>query len=241
MLDMAHAFYPVTELKGINWKNKPKVTKETWDFLEFANISQNKRDKMRANPLYFFPEHCYDFKADNDIGNPLLGISAEKSGARNSTGIGFIKNGNRAESAFLDQLELTLNRQHEEFPKIFHKYTIKQFERAEFLDFYLAHEDYGFTAERPSLCFAFELKKFSDTRYELHLHFNDQMLNDPSGSGIPRQSIAPVDRISNVPDVDAFNKYMKSGYAHIQNWIANTVLQTVTTPEAEIQMITVPS
>jgi hypothetical protein len=33
---------------------------------------------------------------------------------------------------------------------------------------------------------------------------------------------------------------MMSGYAHMQNWIANTVLQIVTVPTAEIQMITVP-
>ena len=108
------------------------------------------------------------------------------------------------------------------------------------LDYYLAHEDYGFTQDRPSLCFAFELKKFSDTRYELHLHFNDQIITDPSGSGIPRQSIAPVDRISNIPDIVAFEKYMNSGYAHVQNWIANSILQIITTPSAEIQMITVP-
>jgi hypothetical protein len=43
-----------------------------------------------------------------------------------------------------------------------------------------------------------------------------------------------VDRISNVPDMEAFNKYMKSGYAHVQNWIANTILKLVTVPTAEI-------
>ena len=108
------------------------------------------------------------------------------------------------------------------------------------LNYYLTHENYGYSADRPSLCFAFELKKYSDTRYELQMHFNDQIITDPAGSGIPRQSIAPVDRISNVPDMEAFNKYMKSGYAHVQNWIANTILKLVTVPTAEIQMITVP-
>lgn len=92
------------------------------------------------------------------------------------------------------------------------------------LNYYLAHQDYGFAAERPSLCFAFEIVKFSDTRYELRLHFNDQILTDPAGSGIPRQSLSPVDRISNIAKSDEFHKYMLSGYAHIQNWIANTVL-----------------
>jgi hypothetical protein len=115
-----------------------------------------------------------------------------------------------------------------------------QFTKVEMLNYYLAHPDYGFSANRPALCFAFEIKKFSDTRYELHLHFNDQIITDPYGAGIPRQSVAPVDRISNVPDVTSFNKYMKSGYAHVQNWIANTILKMVTTPDASIQMITVP-
>ena len=76
------------------------------------------------------------------------------------------------------------------------------------LDYYLAHEDYGFTDDRPSLCFAFEIKKYSDTRYELKLHFNDQILSDPAGSGIPRQSLSPVDRISNIAKSEEFKKYM---------------------------------
>lgn len=83
------------------------------------------------------------------------------------------------------------------------------------LDYYLAHPDYGYTKDRPSICFAFEIKKFSDTRYELDLHFNDQFLIDPAGSGIPRQSLATIDRISNVADVTSFKKYMNSGYAHV--------------------------
>ena len=33
---------------------------------------------------------------------------------------------------------------------------------------------------------------------------------------------------------------MNSGYSHVQNWIANSILQIITTPSAEIQMITVP-
>ena len=102
------------------------------------------------------------------------------------------------------------------------------------LNYYIAHKDYGFSADRPSLCFAFEIKKFSDTRYELDLHFNDAFLTDPAGSGIPRQSLASVDRISNIADIASFKKYMNSGYAHIQNWIANTILQEVTGPKAEI-------
>lgn len=124
MLEMAHAFYPVTELQGIYWKNK-EVADDTKEFLKFANITGSLSDKLKANPRFFFPPHCYDFKASNDNGNPLLGISEEKSGARNSTAIGYIKNGNRAETAFLDQLSLTLEKQHEEYPDVFHEYKIK--------------------------------------------------------------------------------------------------------------------
>lgn len=102
LLEEAHAFYPVTHLRGINWELSGKRDSNTTDFLQFANITSSLADMIRANPLYFFPQHCYDFKPKMDNGNPLTGISKEKSGARNSTGIGFIINGNRVETAFID-------------------------------------------------------------------------------------------------------------------------------------------
>ena len=58
---------------------------------------------------------------------------------------------------------------------MFHNYTFVEFEKAEIMDLYLEHPDYAIAENRPGLCFAFEIIKYSDMRYELHLHFNDQM------------------------------------------------------------------
>ena len=55
LLNQANAFYPVTQLQGINWKNRGKADSTTRQFLQFANITSSASDQLRANPLYFFP------------------------------------------------------------------------------------------------------------------------------------------------------------------------------------------
>ena len=110
LLGEAHSFYPITQLNGINWNNRVNLTNDTYDFLTFANITNSTLDDLKANPGLFFPQHCYDFKPLNEGASPLSGISPEKSGARNSTGIAYIVNGNRVELQFLDQLFLILNK-----------------------------------------------------------------------------------------------------------------------------------
>lgn len=100
-------------------------------------------------------------------------------------------------------------------PDIFHNYTFLEFEHRDLLELYLEHPDYAIDPERPGLCFAFEILKYSDQRYELHLYFNDQILKDQDGSGVPRQALDSFDPTSNNADLISFGKYMNSGYAHI--------------------------
>ena len=141
------------------------------------------------------------------------------------TAIGIVRNHNRVEVNFIDQLKIILKRQFELVPDVFHNFTYQEFEHRDLLDFYIEHPNYGLEEERPGLCFAFEIVKYSDQRYELHLFFNDQIIKDRDGSGIPRQALDAVDPTSNNADIVAFDKYMNSGFSHIQNWVANTILQ----------------
>lgn len=70
---------------------------------------------------------------------------------------------------------------------MFHNYTIKEFQNAELLHYYVQHPNYGIAENRPLICFGFEIVKRSDSRYELHMHYNDQSQTDEDGAGIPRQ------------------------------------------------------
>ena len=73
------------------------------------------------------------------------------------------------------------------------------------MELYLKHPDYALKDNRPGLCFAFEIVKYSDMRYELHLHFNDQIQEDPSArAGIPRQSVPTYDPIQNAANTVAY-------------------------------------
>ena len=84
---------------------------------------------------------------------------------------------------------------------MFNEFTLVKFDNAELLNYYLEHPDYGIADNRPAICFGFEIIKSSDTRYELHLHYNDQTDNDVDGSGIPRQLYPSWDPIQNSPDL----------------------------------------
>ena len=107
----------------------------------------------------------------------------------------------------------------------------------------MRHPNYTYTSDRPGLCFAFNIQKHSDSRYEVDLMFNDQMDKDMAGSAIPRQGLpawSPIDPVANIP---AFKKYVKEGYSFMQNLIANTILRYATngTAEASIAMVIVPT
>lgn len=56
---------------------------------------------------------------------------------------------------------------------MFHNFTLREFENAELLNYYVEHPDYGISETRPLVCFGFEIIKLSDSRYELHMHYND--------------------------------------------------------------------
>ena len=172
LLHYAYAQYPVTHQVGINWYPIRNYTDEHAEFLRFANITDSEGDFFRKNPQFFFPQQCYSFKNGTDVlrsGNKTL----ESSGARNMTAIGIVRNHNRVEVEFMDQLKLILRQQHDYAPDVYHNFTFKEFEKTEIMDLYLQHPDYSLTPERPGLCFAVEIVKYSDLRYELHLFFND--------------------------------------------------------------------
>ena len=56
---------------------------------------------------------------------------------------------------------------------MFHNFTLREFDNPELLRYYLEHPDYGISENRPAMCFGFQIVKKSDSRYELHMHYND--------------------------------------------------------------------
>lgn len=57
----------------------------------------------RRNPLYFFPAHCYNFRNETRITKELEYPSRNgQTKNRNATLIGYVENGNRVETAFLE-------------------------------------------------------------------------------------------------------------------------------------------
>ena len=75
------------------------------------------------------------------------------------------------------------------------------------------------------MCFAFEIKRHSDFRYDVRLFYNDQIDRDYFGSGIPKQNLPSWSPIRNSADLTSFDKYVHGGYSIMQNWIANTILR----------------
>jgi len=80
---------------------------------------------------------------------------------------------------------------------MFHNFTLLEFDNPDLLNLYVEHPNYGLNQDlefvtnsslvyRPPICFGFEIKKLSDSRYELHMHYNDQSHTDEEGAGIPR-------------------------------------------------------
>ena len=53
------------------------------------------------------------------------------------TAIGIVRNHNRVEVEFMDQLKLILRQQYEYAPDVYHNYTFKEFEKTEIMDLYL--------------------------------------------------------------------------------------------------------
>ena len=82
-------------------------------------------------------------------------------------------NGNRIELEFVEQLRIILQQQHSYAPDMFHNFTLVEFKNAKLLDYYVRHPNYGIAENRPAMCFGFEVIKKSDSRYELHMHYND--------------------------------------------------------------------
>ena len=186
LLHLASAQYPVTQRVGINYYEVPEQPADMLDFLDFANITDESPvdDFYERYPQFFYPQHCYLLTPRR---NPLDPDEPQfPTEARNISYIAYVKNGNRIEIEFLEQLKLILREQYRFAPDMFHNYTLLEFENAELLNYYLAHPDYGLVAHRPAVCFAFEIDKLSDSRYELHMHFNDQAHTDEDGAGIPR-------------------------------------------------------
>jgi len=104
-----------------------RQTKEMDSFLEFADISEDEEDLYRRDPLFFFPQHCYDFRNQEQM--DIDESEQEGTGSsRNRTAIGYVKNGNRIEAEFLNQLQIILAKQYETKPDLYHSYQFLKFE-----------------------------------------------------------------------------------------------------------------
>jgi len=109
------------------------------------------------------------------------------------------------------------------------------------MEMYLNDTEYGYDDNKPQLCFAFEIKKYSDQRWEVRMHYNDQIDRDYYGSGVPKQNLPSWSPIRNSADLSSFDKYMFGGYSLFQNWIANTILKQRINKRGSIAMVVIPA
>jgi hypothetical protein len=71
------------------------------------------------------------------------------------------------------------------------------------LDEYISHREYGWNAERPGICFGFQIRENeAKNKYELDLHFNDQFL--PFYQGIPDQKMPSSTPTAIWPDANGY-------------------------------------
>lgn len=126
-------------------------------------------------------------------------------------------------------------------PGLYHQYKILKFNTKQEIFDYVRDPQYAYDDKKPGICFGFDIKKFSDSRFVVELLFNDQYEIDKAGAGIPNQGEPVWDPINPQTNIGAFNKYMNGGYSFLQNLIANAILrQSVIPQNASIAMITVP-
>jgi hypothetical protein len=101
---------------------------------------------------------------------------------------------------------------------------------------YVTAKSYGVDGNE-GVCFGFAVHQRSESDYELELFFNDYWQDE----ALPNQMDDPADPTSKIPRTDAYNLYTQNGYATLSNWVANTILKTVTgNPDAQMVTTLVP-
>ena len=119
-------------------------------------------------------------------------------------------------------------------------FSIKRFESNEELDEYIAHPDFGRTADRQAVCYGFKINEDENgQKYELELMFNDMWVRDLRA--VPMQRKPAYDPADYLPEIDDYMKYSLQGFAYMQNWVANAILRHKTgNPGAQIAAFTIP-
>jgi len=106
------------------------------------------------------------------------------------------------------------------------------------IDDYVSQPGYGMEPEKPGLCFALGITENSKgNKFELELFFNDQW--PEVSAGIPSLLLDAVPASDDV-HVNYYMKYQYNGFSYLQHFVANTILQRKTTPEAVIVNMIMP-
>lgn len=105
-------------------------------------------------------------------------------------------------------------------------FQFKAFDSNAELDAYISSPDVG-DEDHEGICFAFAIhENDAQNKYELELFYND--LWPGWLNAIPNQKRPVSNSYEYEPQIDAYNKYLTSGFANMQNWVANTLLKQKT-------------
>ena len=106
-------------------------------------------------------------------------------------------------------------------------FKFKEFATKDDLDEYIASDKIGTDPNFEGICFAFAIhENDKKNKYELELFFNDMW---PGWlSSIPNQKKPVWNSYEYTPQIDHYFKWTQQGFAHMQNWVANTILKRKT-------------
>ena len=120
-------------------------------------------------------------------------------------------------------------------------FTFKEFATKDELDEYIASDKIGTDPNFEGVCFAFAIHENEQkNKYELELFFNDMW---PSWlRSIPNHKRPVWNSYEYTPQIENYFMWTQQGFAHMQNWVANTILKRKTgVSDASIVAMAVPS
>ena len=109
------------------------------------------------------------------------------------------------------------------------------------MDDYIASDKIGTSPEYEGVCFGFSVhENEAKNKYELELFFNDMW---PRWlRSIPNQKKPVWNSYEYTPEIEEYFMWTQQGFAHMQNWVANTILKRKTgVADAAIVAMAVPS
>lgn len=109
------------------------------------------------------------------------------------------------------------------------------------MDDYIASDKVGTSPDHEGVCFGFTIYENEEkNKYELELMFNDMW---PSWlRSIPNQKRPVWNSYEYTPEIEEYFMWTQQGFAHMQNWVANTILKRRTgVDDATIVAMAVPS